>query len=653
MCPRSTPTWLSIQGFVLILAAFAAAVPGLREVLANGYIGAGMNGAALSLFLARYWQWFPSLLIAGLLWFAVAYWNRRRKATLRYSMIFAAMVLLVTVALHYASTLLVTAFLSDYTINLQMAVHQFPEAVRETLLRQIELMFGGMRRDPLAIYEFFVTGRWTGMVTFAFFFAGAYGLTLMGARLGERRLWQRLDRQFTPMKWATPGSIWLPVIGLLIAGAMGVLSPSALTAGEASRPNIILVSIDTVRADHVSAYGYERSTTPNIDALAKRGVLFEKAISQSSWTLPAHASMLTGKYPVEHDCTAVEGTVLQARETTVAELLADAGYRTIGITSSHFVSGIYGLDQGFETFAFRQTDAAKLVDAAIAQLRRTDDRPFFLFLHLFDPHDPYTPPEEYAELYLSRGELEEVSGNLNHDMLKNGPHAFSTRQLEILKGRYDAEIRYSDNELGRLLDELRRAGMDRQTAIIVTSDHGESFNEHGIMAHGTSLYTEELHVPLVIKPPQELSEGKRVGGLVEASVTIAPTILEFAGVSHDIAGRPSLQSLWRRDSLDETAHAETALSIFPLYSYQDADWKIITPAQATVDDSLPSQLFDAKHDWADEKNVAAIHLDVVRRYVDDHVFPYIAVSGTDPTARKVNLSPLEIQKLRSLGYLSR
>lgn len=344
-----------------------------------------------------------------------------------------------------------------------------------------------------------------------------------------------------------------------------------------ARPNVVWISLDTLRADHVSAYGYGRDTTPQIDRVAKQGTVFERCYSTTTWTLPAHISMLTGLPVSAHGmCEQTKRDAdhpdqLPLRGKFVSELLRDSGYATAGFYTWKFLDPQFGLGAGFDiwervdrnyntvpgvreawTAAKERGDwrslkalyqkhrhlfesgrpwAAPAVDRALAWMDGELDgegRPFLLFLHLFDIHDPYAPPKPFDRRFdpddsLGTGEsVASDGGELPDD-------AWSVRGLAKQVALYDGEIASVDTELSRLFEYLDRRGLTENTLLIVTADHGEEFHEHGAWTHRHDLYRETLRVPLIVRWPGHVPAGKRVSELVSL-VDLAPTVLDLASV---------------------------------------------------------------------------------------------------------------------------
>ena len=257
----------------------------------------------------------------------------------------------------------------------------------------------------------------------------------------------------------------------------------AVRRSNVAKPSVILITIDTLRADHVGCYGAQTVKTPTLDALAHDGVVFERAISQVPLTWPSHAVIMTGTYPFQNGVQDFTGQPLAPQFRSVAQAFKQAGYATGAVVSAFVLDRSWGLARGFDFYddafsaqTFEQKDiglvdrrAGESVAHAIAWLKKTPRRPFFLWLHLYDPHSPYDPPEPYRSEYRSH--------------------------------LYDGEIAYADHELGNLMAWLKQNHLYDSSLIVALSDHGESLGEHGEDEHGFFLYNATVHVPLIVKPP--------------------------------------------------------------------------------------------------------------------------------------------------------
>jgi len=311
--------------------------------------------------------------------------------------------------------------------------------------------------------------------------------------------------------------------------------PAATKPSPAKRPNVLLYLIDTLRADRVGAYGSTRGLTPRIDALARQGIVFERTTAASSWTRPATATILTGLPPAVHGANRLDRRLPPA-VATLAEVLRDAGYRTAGFSANAHVTEASGFAQGFERFEFLDELARgeALGRRALAWLdEAAPDRgpaPFFLYVHAIDPHAPYEPPEDLRRRFA--GSVPSGSGSLTKveeiyralDRRRPGARALMSRMAPL----YDAEIAGIDRSFGALLDELDRRGRLGDTLIVVISDHGEEFGEHGGLGHGRTLYSEVLDVPWIVRLPGQ-TVGRRIA-TPAAHLDAMPTILAALGL---------------------------------------------------------------------------------------------------------------------------
>ena len=337
-------------------------------------------------------------------------------------------------------------------------------------------------------------------------------------------------------------------------------------------PNVLILLIDTFRADHSSAYGYDRPTTPRIDALAEEGVLFERAFATSSYTLASHASLLTGLFPHEHG--AQWDTPLAFRDCacpTLGGALQEQGYVTAGFSSNPFwFTREHGFGQGFLVFddyfhspvdafmrtalgrAFEQLVLPRLGFLDIPARKRADfvnrrvlswidgreDRPFFAFVNYFDIHDPYLPPEPYRSRFAGR----DVGGVVNWRLNGLDPQ-LEPSVIQDEMDAYDGAITYVDEQIGALLDELDARGVLENTVVVVTSDHGEEFGEHGHMLHGHSLYRQSIHVPLIWWGPGRVPRGVRVPYAV-SNAAVPSTVMDLvAGEPEAFPWRPLMTNL--------------------------------------------------------------------------------------------------------------
>jgi choline-sulfatase len=414
------------------------------------------------------------------------------------------------------------------------------------------------------------------------------------------------------------------------------VSPKAVTrkaAAVTARPSVILITIDTLRADHVGCYGAQNVKTPTLDGLAKDGVVFERAISQVPLTWPSHAVILTGTYPFQNGVQDFTGEPLGLQFRSVAQAFQKAGYATGAVVSAFVLDRSWGLARGFDfyddefsakTFAQKDTGlvdrrAGESVAHAIAWLKKTPRRPFFLWLHLYDPHSPYDPPEPFRTEY---------SGHL-----------------------YDGEIAYADHELGGLISWLKQNHLYDPSLIVMLSDHGESLGEHGEDEHGFFVYNATVHVPLIVKPPagSGVSAGRKTDPVETAAV--APSLLLLAGVKDVIEKQfqaPSLLNLpqFEKQAGKEPAYSETfyPFSSFgwsPLHGLESERFHFIQAPKPELYD-LVNDPGETRNIFADQPATAA----VLQAKMQD-MLAHNPFRGKDEGG---SLSPEAQEKLQALGY---
>lgn len=316
----------------------------------------------------------------------------------------------------------------------------------------------------------------------------------------------------------------------LVDGWTGFLAwaePIVWSARPDPRPDVIVLLLDTLRADRLGCHGWERARTPHLDGLAARGVRFDQAMSASSWTLPSHASLFTSSYPSQHGLWSDQR--LPEALTTLAEVMDANGYRTAAFTERGFVKEDHGFARGFERFdsAMREPGATFERAAEWIEARRS---PYFVFVHTYKVHSPYDPEEPFrSELVRPYdGELPRDIDVRAHPWGRGGPQP-PEADRDYVSDLYDAEVAELDHAIGAFLERLEAAGRLEDTLLLVTSDHGEEFFEHGHTLHGLSLYQEQLHVPLILSWPGHFEGGRVVEHPVHL-VDVAPTVLDAAGI---------------------------------------------------------------------------------------------------------------------------
>ncbi len=326
---------------------------------------------------------------------------------------------------------------------------------------------------------------------------------------------------------------------LFLWTSLGILALGCSAAGpepelRLEAPNLILISIDTLRADHLGCYGYDRPTTPTLDRLCEDAVVFSEAIAHAPSTLHSHASIFTSLIPHHHGAGWGGKTRLAEEALTLAEVVQEAGMATAAFTGGGQMDRIFGLDQGFDSYEQpRAKHFYGIVKRAFQWLEERPDRPFFLFLHSYETHHPYEPQPRFLELLETNydGDLpDEISVALLREINRK-ERTLQDGDLEHIVNTYDAEIRSMDEGLKHLITFLRENSLYDNTMIVFTSDHGEEFGEHGRIGwHSHSLYDELLKVPLIVKFPKQKHGGTRVPDQV-GGIDIAPTVLAALGLA--------------------------------------------------------------------------------------------------------------------------
>jgi arylsulfatase A-like enzyme len=345
---------------------------------------------------------------------------------------------------------------------------------------------------------------------------------------------RRIPHSWLRRLWQVAGSPGIAVLALLAVALPSVAA--RLLRRNLDGPSFILVSLDTLRADHLGLYGYARDTSPELDRLAKESAVFDWAISQAPNTPLSHMSLFTSAYPTVHGFRG-QGDQLAGWWLTLAEYLREAGYRTVATTDGGLMRGWYGFSQGFERYEDSRRGLAKSADLALHWL---DDglarEPFFMFVHTYDIHSPYDPPPPFRNMFADAAygggftpgsqELEEIRLRLDENPEMGS--GLSPSDLRFIVARYDEGIRATDSVLGRFVEALRSRGVLDRSWLIVISDHGEEFTEHGSVLH-EKLYHTVTHVPLLIRPPGGKPVRARAPEVVEL-IDVMPTILQLAGV---------------------------------------------------------------------------------------------------------------------------
>jgi arylsulfatase A-like enzyme/tetratricopeptide (TPR) repeat protein len=438
-------------------------------------------------------------------------------------------------------------------------------------------------------------------------------------------------------------SRWVATVGLAAVAGAGAaagifLLRSALHFRALHRlkgANILLVTLDTTRANRLGCYGYADAETPALDALARDGVLFERCITPTAFTLPSHASIMTGRYPASHGVRINGDLALADAQTTLAERLSEAGYRTGAFIGAFVLDGRWGLKQGFDHYddnfelkpgeqldlAGVQRPGDKVVDAALAWLQQTDTRPFFAWVHLYDPHTPYEPPEPWR-----------------------------SRLNDSLSHLYDGEIAFADSQVGRLLDWLASQGLDKKTIVIAVGDHGEGLGSHGEAEHGYFVYEYAVHVPFIVRLPVGGFRGIRVPAQVR-TIDLVPTLLELigAGTPSGIDGE-SLTPLLGHPSREGPRFAFSESMSPPMQYGWSALYSIRTPAYKYIEAPKP-ELYDLRADPNEGENRIGRLPEVARELRAELEKIQEGMSAAKPETQEANIDEETMRRLASLGYI--
>ena len=355
----------------------------------------------------------------------------------------------------------------------------------------------------------------------------------------------------------------------LYGGLAAGLSPSLWLSGcgrqrRGKRPNVLLIVLDTARADRFSCMGYQRRTSPHIDTLALEGVVYERAYTTNFWTLPSHASLFTGLYSSQVGATS-ETLQLPFSAVTLAEILKEAGYDTAAFICNAWVSRERGFAQGFDEYheMWRKAERTEVASAkSLLELaatikildwldqRRSVKNSFFLFVNLNCAHLPYVPPDPFLTNFINpeygKEEVNRVAAITSMWAYLAGELKLSERDLRIMSDLYDGEIAFGNYCVGEMVERLRDSGILDDTVVIVTSDHGENLGEHGCIDHTLSMYETVLHIPLLIRYPEQFKPGTRVGDLVSL-VDITPTILDLCNVGDRVEELKPVETSLARD----------------------------------------------------------------------------------------------------------
>jgi arylsulfatase A-like enzyme len=422
---------------------------------------------------------------------------------------------------------------------------------------------------------------------------------------------------------------------------------------------VVLISVDTLRSDHLGLYGYDRPTSPFLEELAGDGVVFETFVHNGGSTLPSHMTMMTSLHPEVHGVESSAGRILDPAEVTLAEALRSAGLTTAAFVDAGWMKGRFGFQQGFDLYDDRGGRLSAMLPRALDWLERKRDRRFFLFLHTYDVHSqwdrlPYDCPAEFRDLYTEGLEVdfdgcrdgvcasrrlalwnsELTAGELEIAELAS--------EIEYMRALYDGCINYVDSQLESLVEGLRSLGLYDRTLIVVTSDHGEEFGDHGYFLHAERAYEEIARIPLVMKLPESAVRGIRLPYLA-AMVDLQPTILDVLG----LPATPRAQGRSLLPVIDGPEEARTEVHLEA--SVRTRRWKLLGEVRQLYD--LEDDPGETRNLFSEEKDVAyrlaALLEELERR--NGELLAGRPEAGGEPG--DLAITPEEKRQLEALGYL--
>lgn len=507
-------------------------------------------------------------------------------------------------------------------------------------------------------------------------------------------------RSYPPARLSVVRALLWPVPVVLVALGVSSFSEQRLELpdfqpganNELEAPSVILVVLDSVRADHLSLYSYERDTSPNLREIAREATTYRNAIAASDFSLPSHASLLTGLYPSQHGAHYTQenpvGQPLAERFSTLAEDLRDGGYSTFAVLANYgYLSPSFGMDQGFQYYeasarlpflgsqwpyclrtalkplfqlvvpgpeleatARLATDINRSVFSVIEQSQQAGV-PFFLFINYMDAHWPYNPPAPYDTRFPGKDETFTWADYLHlEEQVIRGERSVSEVEGRHLISQYDGEIAYLDDHLGQLVQRLKSLGIYDNTMLVITSDHGDAFGERNFVSHGVSLYQDQIHVPLVIKYPNT-SEETQVNEFVSLT-DVTPTILAAAGVDvpSNLAGRDLHQppSQDTAEVFSESYPHEHFVGLDP--RFQRVEWAIFVGSQKLIWSTAGKrERYDLLQDPLEKRNLygpndeTSLRLEArLKQWLD---------SVVDDSQQQTPLDGDALERLKSLGYI--
>ncbi len=455
----------------------------------------------------------------------------------------------------------------------------------------------------------------------------------------------RLREKFSFLNKLVNGKLVLaPIILIFICN--GFIYSYRLSRSKG--PNIILISIDALRADHLSCYGYHRNTSPNIDQLAGEGALFKNGFSQACSTLASHSSIFLSQYPWTHKVVGSKEKIAKS-SLTLAEILKNRNYMTAGFSGGGYVSSKYGFDQGFDFFFDKPKTWHTIKfhkDNLFRWLEKVKDKKFFLFLHTYDVHSPYDPPMPYRALYIGDYSDQRCLNKLvDYELTALN---LSPEEIDYVIALYDAGINYVDDEIGELVKKLKKLNIFNNSVIIITADHGERLGERGRVGHGREASRIVTHVPLIMRIPG-IGQGKVIEEIAE-SIDITPTILDILDISlpEGMQGKsilPLIKGSWSEGNF---------------IAYTGEAWKKATLSTAIrtkewtyiMNQDGPDELYDRVGDPKEQNDLIEKRPLVARKLKEELEYFIALTSEAKPqVAEKVDIDEELKERLKSLGYL--
>jgi arylsulfatase A-like enzyme len=415
--------------------------------------------------------------------------------------------------------------------------------------------------------------------------------------------------------------------------------------------NILIYLVDALRPDHLPFFGYEKNTAPHMTEFSRDCVLFKNAYAQASWTRPSVGALFTGMYPFQHQAITLESG-LAAEFRTLAELMKGRGFHTIGISSNAGIKEFFNFNQGFDYFKYHSNLdgglAERLNTYAFAQLEARPS-PFFMYIHTMEPHRPYKIKEEFYPASTGDPHIVVIE--------KRGEERYSVDLNHTLR-MYDASITQNDKAFGDLMAELKNLGVYDKTLIILMSDHGEEFYEHEGMAHGQTLYQEQVKHLFIVKLPSQLNAGIVIEDNVQ-EIDIFPTLLDFAGVNIPayLSGKSLKESLLSPESLGSPIHSEIFLETGPHLNTKaivDGKWKLIHAGTKWTDEVREYELYALESDPGEKTNLYGRN-PIVAHYLRNRLFNWVNAQQKLINIGKEDiektLTQKEIEELKALGYI--